>query len=357
VIIKKLQENFSDVSKKRAKVIAGNESNRVFTLSQFEADEQFLAQNKLTKKAYKRLISNTGHPCPICNALIKKTHAHPIPFKQDFAEFGKEMVVKYEEGGKQKTAKFTPDFEHLRSGHIHVNCHCRYELLIKKDDGTWLNSNTGKIENDVDFEPDLHPRDKKGRFAKKGTDIADGIAKLDLSKLNTKQKFDKFVKDSDLDYGTAEARAARVYQSHHFYKLNEGFQLGEQKVTVNNKTINLDQFANTFDPTFDIEVEKDTVLYRGVSQHPNDFPVGESVFNDGYTSTSTVEGTARKKFKGPGGSVIHLTIPKGTKIAIPDLIARDITKKSMDEQEAVLQRGAEYIVDRVEGDIVYAHLV
>lgn len=149
IVIKKLQESFSEVGKKRANVIAGNESNRIFTLSQYEADEQFLAQNKLTKKAYKRLVSNTGTPESLCKAIIDATHANPIPFKEDFIKFGQSYEYQGEDG---KNHSFTPTYERLRGGTIHVNCHCRYELLIKQDDGTFFNTYDGKVLNNFDPE-------------------------------------------------------------------------------------------------------------------------------------------------------------------------------------------------------------
>lgn len=351
-VIKKLQEEFPEVSRKRANVIAGNEANRIFTMSQYEADAQFLAQNKLTNKAYKRLVSNTGHPCPICKSIITATHIHPIPFKKDFAEFGKEMVVEYEEDGKQKKAKFTPNYERLKSGHIHVNCHCRYELVIKRDDGTFFNSDTNKVE--VDFKPDLHPRDKDGKFAKKGVL---GIGKINVGKLSSKKAFDSYVDKSEKKYSKQQANAAKLYQSPHFYKLNEAIRAGDPTVKLNDDTISLPRYESVFDSTFDIELEEEATLYRGVGEPASSFKVNQEYQNDGYTSTSTVESTARSKFRGPGGAVLHIKAPKGTKVSIPDLVARDITTNNLDEQEAVLARGSSYIVYAIEGDIVYATLI
>lgn len=166
-VIQKLQENFTEVGQRRANVIASNEANRVFTMSQFDADQQFLAQNRLTSRAYKRLVSNTGHPEAICKYIIDKTAANPIPFTEDFVKFGSTLTVK----DNGKTYKFKANYEKLRSGHIHVNCHCRYELLIKRADGTFMNTFTGKIENL--FQEEEHPRwpkgtPKGGKFMKMG---------------------------------------------------------------------------------------------------------------------------------------------------------------------------------------------
>lgn len=347
-IIKKLQENFPEIAKKRANVIAGNESNRVFTLSQFEADDQFLAQNKLTDKAYKRLVSNTGHPEAICKAIIGATAVHPIPFKQDFIPFGKEFVVKVD----GKTHKFTPNYEHLKSGHIHVNCHCRYELMIKRDDGTWLNSNTNKIENIPDFKPDLHPRDKKGKFAKKGTTVGKNI--LDVSKLGTKKDFDDFVEKSDMNYTKQQQFTADSYQSPHGYAINEAYRLNSKTIKMNDDKLSAAKFAETFDSTFDMTIPEESTLFRGVGDSPSDFIVGKNYVDRGYMSSSTVEKTARGKFTGPGGSLIYLKVPAGQKVAVPDVISG---KTSLDEQEVLLARGTSYSVYKIDGDIVYAVII
>lgn len=355
VIINKLQEKFQGIGSRRANVIAANEANRVFTMSQFDADQQFLAQNKLTQKAYKRLVSNTGHPEAICAYIIAQTKANPIPFTQDFVKFGSTITV--EENGK--TRKFTANYEKLQSGHIHVNCHCRYELLIKQDDGTFFNTYDMKVLNDVDFDETEHKRDKDGKFAKKvgvSVDVSDkGV--LDITKIKDKESFNRFLKNSKQIYPTPEARAAKLYQSPHFYKINEGFQLNELSVKVNSETLSLDKFSRVLDKSFDIKTEKESVIYRGVGTFPEDFTVGEEYANEGYTSTTFVEETARKKFKAPGGAVLHLTIPAGTKISIPDLVSRHITKTDIDEQEAILPRGTSYKVTRIDGDIVYAELI
>lgn len=349
VVIKKLQENFSDVSKKRATVIAGNEANRVFTVSQFDADAQFLAQNKLTDKAYKRLVSNTGTPEAICKAIIDITAKKPIPFNQDFIKFGQTFTTKTEDG---KTLKFKPTYEHLKSGHIHVNCHCRYELLIQRDDGTFMNTYTWKIENDIDFTEDLHPRDKGGKFAKKGTISGDSI--LDVSKLGNKKAFDDFVANNKMTYTKQQEFTASKYQSHWGYTINNAYRTDTPVIKMNDDRVSSSKFAQVFDSAFNMTIPDESTLFRGVGDSPNDFIVGKNYLDKGYTSSTSVEDTARKKFKGPGGAVIHLTVPAGQKVAVPDVISG---KTTLDEQEVLLPRGTSYSVYKIDGDIVYAVVV
>lgn len=346
-VIKKLQENFSEVGKRRANVIAGNEANRVFTMSQFDADSQFLAQNKLTTKAYKRLVSNTGHPEAICKAIIDATAIKPIPFKSDFLPFGKEFVVKTQVDGKAKTYKFTPNYEHLKAGHIHVNCHCRYELMIKKEDGTFMNA----VNDVVPFIPALHPRDKDGKFSLKGTI---GHLTLNPSKLGTKEDFDTFVANADRHYTKEQEAAASIYQSPHGYALNNSIRVGDKTFSVRGKKLNTTKVSSTLDSTFNMTIPEESTLYRGVGDSPQDFIVGRNYLDVGYTSTSSVEGTARTKFKAPGGAVIHLTVPAGTKVSVPDLVSG---KTNLNEQELLLPKGSSYSVYKIDGDIIYAVMV
>jgi len=353
-VIKKLQEKFSDVSKRRAEVIAGNESNRVFTLSQFEADEQFLAQNKLTDKAYKRLVSNTGHPEAICKAIIDATHARPIPFKQDFLPLNKEFKVKVD----GKMYKFTPTYENLRSGHIHVNCHCRYELLIKREDGTWINSYTGKIENEVDFVELLHPRDRTGKFAKKGDSHL-----VDVSELNTLAKFNDFIETNYWEGTFGDHRpevedAVRAYQGHYYDAINlhaRAANLGQplnvygQKTTYKKTVDNINAAAN-------ISLSKDTTLYRGTEipfHRTND--VGDTINSRSFLSTTAVKEVS-DNFKHEGGSTLVITAKKGKKVILPDLVTFGKRGRTLGEAEVLMPTGSSLTITRIDGDIVYASL-
>jgi hypothetical protein len=128
-IISAIKKEYSgNIATTRAKAIARTETNRAFTQSQFQADLQFLKQNNLTDQAYKKWITRSGNPCPICNDLAKQP---PIPFKQNFADLGDELVATYTEDGKTKVRKQLVNFQELSAGNAHVNCSCIYMLIIQ----------------------------------------------------------------------------------------------------------------------------------------------------------------------------------------------------------------------------------
>jgi hypothetical protein len=351
-VIRKLQENFNDVSKRRAKVIAGNESNRVFTLSQFEADEQFLAQNKLTTKAYKRLVSNTGHPEAICKAIIDATHIKPIPFHNDFIPFGKEFKTKVD----GKTYKFTPTYENLKSGHIHVNCHCRYELLIKKEDGTWLNSNTGKVEND--FIEDLHPRARDGKFAKKGV-----TNPINLSELDSLQKFDDFIEKHYWlgtfgDQTPEVTDAVRAYQGHYYDAINLHARAADlnQPLHVYGENTTYKKTVDNINSAANMVLAEDTTLYRGteIPYHANN-EVGEVINSRSFLSTTAVKSVS-DDFKHSGGSMLVISAKKGQKVILPDLVTFGKRGRTMGEAEVLIPTGSSLTITRIDGEVVYAQL-
>lgn len=313
-VIQKLQDNFGDVGKRRATLIASNEANRVFTMSQFDADQQFLAQNKLTDKAYKRLVSNTGHPEAICRAIIDATRIKPIPFTQDFLPFGKTFSVK----DGEKTYKFKPNYEKLQSGHIHVNCHCRYELLIKRDDGTFFNTYDGKVLNEIDFKPDLHPRDHDGKFAKKP-----GIS-LDLSDINTKDKFETMIHESWLSgahghWDDQTTDAVRAYQGHYYDAINLHARANylDDKLEVGGRNTTYGETINDINGAATLNLATNTTLYRGTEipfHRVND--VGDVIDARSFISTS-IDKHIAKKFQAPGGSFVIISAKKGQKVILP----------------------------------------
>lgn len=123
------QEYAGNISQARAKAIARTETNRAFTQSQYQADTQFVTQNGLQDRAYKQWTTRSDHPCAICQSLAAQP---PIPFSQNFANIGDELSATYKgEDGKTKVLKQLVNFEELSAGNAHVNCSCRYILVIK----------------------------------------------------------------------------------------------------------------------------------------------------------------------------------------------------------------------------------
>lgn len=114
-IIKSIRDEFDFLSTTRANTIAGNETSRAFTQSQYEADYQFLNKTGQLTTAYKELYSRTGDPCIYCQSLIDKG---PIPFTQNFLD--KDEAITVEENGRTRT--FTANYESIQAGVVHVNC-------------------------------------------------------------------------------------------------------------------------------------------------------------------------------------------------------------------------------------------
>ena len=120
-------EYIGTISKVRAETIARTETNRAYTRAQYEADSQLIAESNLSGRAYKKWITRSDNPCPICKALA----AEPaIPFGNVFRDKGDEMTVTYEENGTTKVRSMVFDFEELQAGNAHPNCACAYQLVI-----------------------------------------------------------------------------------------------------------------------------------------------------------------------------------------------------------------------------------
>lgn len=121
-IAKAIRERYQHISETRATTIARNETSRIFTQSQYDADFQFLNSIGKLSSAKKRLVSRTGHPCEICQAIINQG---PIPFTQNFLDKGQSIEV----GDKT----FTANYEAISSGVVHCQCNCRYELVFDNE--------------------------------------------------------------------------------------------------------------------------------------------------------------------------------------------------------------------------------
>ena len=124
-IINEIKNKYSyDISETRAKVVARTETNRAFTRAQYEADKQFVEQNELEGKVYKKWHTRSDDPCEFCRALENQGM---IPFNDSFVGLGGSVTV-----GKGKKAKtLEVNFETVEAGNLHPNCSCDYELVIK----------------------------------------------------------------------------------------------------------------------------------------------------------------------------------------------------------------------------------
>ena len=353
-VIQKLQENFTEVGQRRANVIASNEANRVFTMSQFDADQQFLAQNKLTSRAYKRLVSNTGHPEAICKYIIDKTAANPIPFTEDFVKFGSTLTVK----DNGKTYKFKANYEKLRSGHIHVNCHCRYELLIKQDDGTWLNTYDGKVFNAIPFDEKKHKRDKDGKFAKKA-----GLKDLDLSAIDNVKDFNKMVEtayfEGSMGHHNEEVTdSVRAYQGHFYDAINihARAQMLDDPLTYYGNESTYGEVIDNIDAAANMTLSSNVLVYRGTEiPHHQLLDVGEKLNARSFLSTS-VDQKVAKSFQYKGGSMFVITAKKGQKVIIPDYVTYGKRGRTMGEAEVLMPSESVLTVTKIDGDTVYAEL-
>lgn len=116
---------FAQIQQRRSLAIANNAAARIFNISQYEADLQFLTRAGLVKQAYKVLFSLSGDPCPFCSSLIAETNAKPIPFTSNFANMGDSI----EADGKSMKL----DFENIIAGNVHPNCRCAYRLIVEDD--------------------------------------------------------------------------------------------------------------------------------------------------------------------------------------------------------------------------------
>lgn len=164
-VVKAVQQAYTHISATRAKTIARHESSRVFNMSQYQADLQFLVETNNMDRAFKRLRSRVDNPCAVCSMLIAKSHANPIPFNKNFADLGDELTATYrKDNGKMAVQKLPINYEAITAGNVHVNCNCEYELVIKNDDGSYNNSFDFRVVNGKGDEYNPY-RAKDGKFA------------------------------------------------------------------------------------------------------------------------------------------------------------------------------------------------
>ncbi len=116
------EQAFTEIQARRAPTLANTAAARIFNLSQYEADLQFLTRAGKVTQAFKVLFSMTGDPCAICSHLIRESNRSPVPFTQAFANMGQTIEA--------DGLKMTFSYENIMAGNVHPNCHCAYKLMI-----------------------------------------------------------------------------------------------------------------------------------------------------------------------------------------------------------------------------------
>lgn len=227
-IARAIRNEYQNISDKRAKTIARHETNRVFNMAQYQADVQFLTENNLMDRAYKVLRNRADDPCPICAKLVEETKANPIPFEKNFLSVGDTLTTTYKkENGKPAVQKMTVTYEDIKAGNVHVNCRCEYVLVIKQDDGTFLNNLDFRVDNSKGYNP---YRDSKGRFASG----ASGLSSSAKNEIN-----DLIIEN----YGKTKKERAKTFE-----------QAREIAGIKNDKPVEVDSYS-----------EGSTIVYRGVN--------------------------------------------------------------------------------------------
>lgn len=126
-IIGEIKSAYShDITEIRARLVARTETNRAFTMAQFDADRQFIEQNQLEERAFKRYHTRSDNPCAFCKSLES---AGLVPFEDPFVKKGDTVTAKVD--GKE--VKFNVSFQDVHAGNLHPNCSCDYELVIVKE--------------------------------------------------------------------------------------------------------------------------------------------------------------------------------------------------------------------------------
>lgn len=123
-IQRKVRAEYVNLSRKRANLLVGNEMAKAVNSSQFMADYELLKSTNNLSRAYKRLVSSTGDPCPICREIIAKGD---IPFTDNFVNLGDTIQATHND----KTTVMVFNYEPISHGVVHPNCHCSYQLVLK----------------------------------------------------------------------------------------------------------------------------------------------------------------------------------------------------------------------------------
>jgi hypothetical protein len=128
-LLKAIRQEYAHISQTRAKVIAKTETNRAFSMSQFQADRQFLDQNGWTAQAYRKWVCRGPAPCVFC---LAKQAEPAVPFGEPFVRIGDTVMAQSTgDDGTVKVHAYPITYEDVYAGDIHPNGHCGYELEIR----------------------------------------------------------------------------------------------------------------------------------------------------------------------------------------------------------------------------------
>lgn len=294
-IIRAITKEFTHIAELRAKVISKHETSRVFNMSQYQADVQFLTEAGLMDRAYKKLRSRTGDPCPICAMLIAKTEADPIPFTSNFADLGTKLTANYKkENGTWAVSTLPINYEDIVAGNVHVQCNCEYELIVKQEDGTILNHVDYRVNNGLGYNP---YRDSKGRFD-------DGLTITAIKKMVPKTSMWKeFKPNGAADVVTPSAINEYVHSYHKGMPPRDQYNamnawvdrdgcldMQKQLRTPDEKNLYIQELVDGLDAaTNDNQIKGTVNLYRGMATTEADL---KELEQQGYFSTDTFFTTA-----------------------------------------------------------------
>lgn len=268
-IINAIKNEFNDtISKVRAKAIARTETNRAFTQSQFQADLQFIKQNHLEGRAYKKWITRSDNPCAICINLASQP---PIPFKTNFADIGDELTGIFTNAkGVTRVIKQVVSFEDLAAGNAHVNCACVYQLIIE-----------GFSENSFDKEQNYN----KNHDPASGKFSSGGGSFKDYSKYSVSEAHSELSRDfkSQTTFSSEETDEISDYADSSFQYTNT--ELREKKGVVSKLGSYRKETVKTIDGAMRNKLNENTVLYRGAYINQK-LSKGDTIKDFAYTSTS-----------------------------------------------------------------------
>lgn len=358
-IARAVKNDYPTISKNRATTIARHEANRVFNMAQFQADEQFLVESNLMDNAYKVLRNRADDPCMFCNKIIEETEANPIPFRQDFAELGSTITVNYiNKKGQKAVGRMPISYESISAGNVHVNCRCEYVLLIKQEDGTFLNNLDSRIDNGGPGSGNHGHSGRPGMIGGSGSGAVDKkpvkeeTKDSDLGNKSPKEASGYLKKKySDTEYNIKESKAIDGYAGVGYAAINGGLRRSKNggvdpKEFVD---ISLPKTVEQLDKSFKTKLKESTITYRGARNKRNQaLKVAQVIKDPGYISTSMTRQSA-EGFLGKGDNtpyIMKITIPKGQKVIIPSL-SKTASKKVAHESEILLPRNSAMKVDKI----------